>query len=210
MIYIEDIRDFVSKLSDKAWTILSSVIGRDDEEKALLFFAFAYLAEQYTAISEELLRQKKSAEASYYSAKAVVVRRLCHEIFEEVPEKDYYTELFHLPPSTRKMEDEELVYLHKLAQFCVEKIEPDKEMLSDISHLYANLKSLIKSIKGGPTISNAKRVLLKETRHYKDRPSKLQTIYEVVLLVMNVSAVIEALTREKTEKREEKLPGFKV
>lgn len=208
MVDVTDVKEFLERLSDQAESLITFVQRVDVESKLLLYFSLGAMSDQYTAMSEELLRQKKTAEASYYTGKAVVVRRLAHDLFKEVPEKDYYTNMFNLPKGMGKIDDALIAELHQVAQFCVEKVEPDKGIMENAGDMYPKVRDYLRSIKARGILDSFRDILVAAAREYKDKPHKLESVYELGLLVENVATILKVLKEEESEAGG--LPGFGV
>jgi hypothetical protein len=219
-IDLDFVDSFIEKLRLEARAAKSFLKYREPDQRMLLYLSLGFLSDSYLQAAEEALKQGKGYEATHFTAKATTIRNVTHDTFGEVPEKDYYTGLYKVPKDiVTGMPNEQL---QAMAQFCAGNIEMDENLLQDSKALGEELKKQFKVRRSGIMLKY-ENVLRKAFNAVKEKPTKWGDIYELFLLLTNISMIMEAMEKKAAEegkqKKDEKgilrgekepLAGFKV
>lgn len=200
--------DFVEKIRKESLELKDFLLHTEPEKKLLLFYSMGFLSDSYSMMAEEALKKNKEYEATYFSGKAAEVRQACNDIFGDFPEKEYYKELEYKIPKWANFKTP-IEQIQQIAAFCATNLQISPETASDSKTLIKEVVELMKGHKRTGIERKYITVMKKKYEELKNKPAKMGTLYEMLLLLINVKQVIFLMSGKQKEE-EESLPGFKV
>lgn len=181
----------------------------EPEKRLLLFYALGYLSDNYSQMSEDALKKKKDYEANHFSQKASEVLQTCDEIFDESPEREYYRELEYKIPKWAKFKTP-IEQIQEVAKFCALNLPLDPDVLSNTKLLTGEIQKFLKDYKVKTGVeSKYLEVLSEKFRGLREKPAKMSTLYEMLMLLDNVNQVIAMMEEEKKKSKKEPIAGFR-
>ena len=203
MINPEDFDEIMYRLKLRSSDLLSGFLGENDK-KAMIFYSLGFLADMYGDAADDLLKKGEDYAATYYSNKFTKVRQFCEEVFENVPEKEYYHTgiTYKAVPYKTKLPLEQI---QQFAQFAAANVQPDSEIVKDEKLLIPEIKKLLKKHDKLGIESKYVEVLRKQFNELINKPPKLDMVYELLLLLDNIDMIRKmAEEKEKKEQHDEK------
>ena len=202
MINPDDFEEIMHRLKMRSSDLASMFLGENDK-RALIFYSLGFLADMYGDAADDLLKKGDDYAATYYSNKFTKIRQFCEEIFESVPEKEYYKKLtYKAVPYKTKIS---IKQLQQFAQFAAANVQPDSEVLQDEKLLIPEIKKLLKKHDKLGIESKYVEVLRKQFHELINKPPKLDMVYELLLLLDNIDSIRQmAQEKDKQEASKEK------
>ena len=203
MINPEDFDEIMYRLKLRSSDLVSGFLGENDK-KAMIFYSLGFLADMYGDAADDLLKKGEEYAATYYSNKFTKVRQFCEEVFESVPEKEYYHTgiTYKAVPYRTKLPLEQV---QQFAQFAAANVQPDKEVLQDEKQLIPEIKRLLKKHDKLGIEAKYVEVLRKQFKELINKPPKLDMVYELLLLLDNIDMIRKmAQEKDKQEQHKEK------
>jgi|GEM_PF-3186940 len=198
MIEPGDFEEVMHRLKMRSDDLLSVFLNESDK-KAVIFYALGFLADMYGDAAEDLLKKGEDYAATYYSNKFTKIHQFCEEVFNELPEKEYYKKLTYKPVHyATKLPIEQI---QQFAQFAAANVQPDSEIVKDEKLLIPEISKLLKKHDKLGIESKYVEVLRKQFHELINKPPKLDMVYELLLLLDNID-MIRKLAEEKEKKQE--------
>ena len=202
MVRLTLLDETLMKLQREVKRYKSLVLYGEPEVRLIIYFSYGSLADSYVEMAEQMMREKKSGEASYFTEKAELARHFTTQVFGRFPEKDYYSGSYKVPKDMfveTPIED-----LMLTAQFCLQNMQTSEEAMQDAKKLR---NETYKKIRGFPQLGiegQTADALLAFFMKYKDKPDKLQSVYELTALFDTILQTVAALKKLQDQK---KVPG---
>ena len=191
---------FIEDLKKHSEDLKNLIVYKDVEKRHVLHFAFAMLADNYINMSAQASAQGSDSEATYFSSKALYVRRMTKKIFGSMPEKDFYTGMYQMQEPAHVSIEE----LHQFAMLAVQNIAPKQEIMNDKKALVKELERIIGFMPKTATIGSVVNAIREEFVRYKARPDKLGNVYELLLLAFNVEQIFQEIKKSEEEEKKYK------
>lgn len=188
-------QDFVEKLFRETKEIRNIVLFRQAEKRLLIFYSLGFLSDNYSEAAEEAMKKKADYEATFFSAKASEIRQACDDIFDEFPDKEYYRELEYKVPkwASVKTPPEKI---QEIAAFCATNLALDPDVVSNSRALFNDVKTRLRKARVTGIDGKYVSVMKKRFKALKDKPAKMGTLYEMVLLLENINQIIKVMKEE--------------
>ncbi len=200
MIEPDDFEEILHRLKMHSSDLASVFLGEDDK-KAVIFYSLGFLADMYGDAAEDLLKKGEDYAATYYSNKFTKIHQFCEEVFDDVPQKEYYHRqlTYKAVPYKTKMPLEQI---QQFAQFAAANVQPDSEVLQDEHLLISEIKKLLKKHDRLGIEAKYVEVLRKQFKELINKPPKLDMVYELLLLLENIE-MIQKMAREKEKEQKQ-------
>ncbi len=206
MIDFDKLTSLLAEMKLQSDKLASALRLKKHDKEMLIFYALGFLADNYIQMAEDFLKKGREYEATYFTAKAEEIRQVCLDVFEDLPERDYYKGLYFKAPKVRTSLDH--AQLQQLGQFCAANIMPDEEVMKDPELLVSEVRRLLKKhgdlLHAGGIEARMIEVLKKRFKQLVEKPPKLSGVYEMLLVLENVEKIQEMLKEKEAEKRSEK------
>ena len=200
MINPEDFNEIMHRLKMRSSDLISPLLNENDK-KAIIFYSLGFLADMYGDAAEDLLKKGEDYAATYYSNKFTKIRQFCEEVFNQTPEKEYYHKItYKQVPYKTKMPIEQI---QQFAQFAAANVQPDSEVVQDEKLLIPEIKKLLKKHDKIGIEGKYVEELRKEFKQLINKPPKLDTIYELLLLLENID-MIRQMAKQKEKEEQDK------
>lgn len=201
--------DFVGKIRRESLELKDFLLHTEPEKKLLLFYSMGFLSDNYSIMAEESLKEDKEYEATYFSGKATEIRQACNDVFEDFPQKEYYKELEYKIPKWANYKTS-VEQIQQIASFSATNLQINPEAASDSKTLVKEVNELMKGHKRTGIERRYISIMKKKFDELKNKPAKMSTLYEMLLLLINVKQVIFLMSGKEEKEEEENLPGFKI
>ncbi|MFH0987058.1 MAG: hypothetical protein V1911_03355 [Candidatus Micrarchaeota archaeon] len=190
-----DLSDLIGTMKVSAEQAVLMMDRGEEDKKMLLFYSLGYLSDMYIEMAEDALKKGEEYPATKYSAKAEEIRQVCISVFGKAPEQEYYKGTqFKIERARTALPIEQIM---QIAQVCASNIQPDQEIVQDPKEIISAINELFRIHPRIGVETKLLDVLKKKFSQLKDKPPKLEGVYEILLLLKNVNEIQRVFAEEQ-------------